>query len=247
MEYRKDVNLEFLQHLKHEELEELENILLYGMNKEDRIKKNTVISSELAEYSMYKTWHNIYRPNCWEAYASELQHYGGNTIMNTFRKTGVLYQEILEEVMGKVGVKFHLNRGIESNEQMLLIDIFDKAFDVLSPEEKEKILKALGSQGFSINGAQISQGIMTILKIGGFKSYQLLLIVANQVSKFIFGRGIALAGNVLLTQVLLAIGPIGWAITGVWKSSGAAYRITIPAVVQVAILRIIYNAHQYDE
>ena len=35
-------------------------------------------------------------------------------------------------------------------------------------------------------------------------------------------------------------GPIGWAITGLWTAidvAGAAYRVTIPAVIQVAALR----------
>lgn len=35
-------------------------------------------------------------------------------------------------------------------------------------------------------------------------------------------------------------GPIGWAITAIWTAidiAGAAYRVTIPAVIQVAYLR----------
>ena len=38
----------------------------------------------------------------------------------------------------------------------------------------------------------------------------------------------------------MLVGPIGWVITGLWTAidvAGTAYRVTIPAVVQVAFLR----------
>ena len=81
----------------------------------------------------------------------------------------------------------------------------------------------------------------TIFRMGGFKSYQLTLIVVNAVLKALIGRGLTLAGNVALTRTMAVLtGPIGWAITAIWTAidvAGAAYRVTIPAVIQVAALR----------
>jgi len=50
-----------------------------------------------------------------------------------------------------------------------------------------------------------------------------------------------LGGNVILTRTMAILtGPIGWVITGLWTAvdiAGPAYRVTIPAVIQVAALR----------
>ena len=77
--------------------------------------------------------------------------------------------------------------------------------------------------------------------MGGFRSYQLTLIIVNAVMKALFGRGLSIAGNALLTRTMsILAGPIGWVITGIWTAldiAGAAYRVTIPAVLMVTMLR----------
>jgi uncharacterized protein YaaW (UPF0174 family) len=59
--------------------------------------------------------------------------------------------------------------------------------------------------------------------------------------KAIFGRGLSFvaAGSLMRTMSVLT-GPVGWAITGLWTAvdlGSTAYRVTIPAVIQVAYLR----------
>ena len=62
--------------------------------------------------------------------------------------------------------------------------------------------------------------------------------------KALIGRGLSFAGNALLTRTMsILAGPIGWAITGVWTAvdiASPAYRVTVPAVIQVAFLRRKY-------
>ena len=81
----------------------------------------------------------------------------------------------------------------------------------------------------------------TVFNLGGFKSYQLTVIIVNAVLKALIGRGLTFGGNILLTRTMAILtGPIGWAITGVWTAvdiAGTAYRVTIPAVIQIAVLR----------
>lgn len=45
-------------------------------------------------------------------------------------------------------------------------------------------------------------GLQSLIKIGGFKSYQIAVIVANQVMKVLLGRGLSLAANATLTRAL---------------------------------------------
>jgi uncharacterized protein YaaW (UPF0174 family) len=87
-----------------------------------------------------------------------------------------------------------------------------------------------------------------VFRAGGFKSYQLTLIIVNAVLKAIIGRGLSLAGNATLMRTMsILTGPIGWAITGAWTAvdiASPAYRVTIPAVIQVAALR---QKHLYEK
>lgn len=84
-----------------------------------------------------------------------------------------------------------------------------------------------------------------LINVTGFKAYQLSVIVANMVAKAVLGRGLALAGNAALVRGLaIFAGPIGWLITGLLTApliSGPAYRVTIPCVIHIAMLREKYG------
>ena len=55
------------------------------------------------------------------------------------------------------------------------------------------------------------------------------------------GRGLPLVGNVVLMRIAsIHTAPIGRALTGAWTAidiAGAAYRVTVPAVIEIAFLR----------
>lgn len=80
-------------------------------------------------------------------------------------------------------------------------------------------------------------------------AYKTALIVANTVWKILFGHGLSFAANRTITKgISVFAGPIGWAITGAWTLvdlSGPAYRVTIPAVIQIAFLRQLNNNRQH--
>ena len=72
-------------------------------------------------------------------------------------------------------------------------------------------------------------------------SYQVAMIVANAVAKALLGRGLALAANAGLARMIgIFAGPVGIAITALLTIpaiSGPAFRVTLPAVVQIAAMR----------
>ena len=120
--------------------------------------------------------------------------------------------------------------------------ILKDALEHMSSEEVCNLGRELGIDNVSSLNAQTMTAIFqAVFKAGGFKSYQLTLIIVNAILKAITGRGLALATNATLTRTMsILTGPIGWAITAIWTAidiAGAAYRVTIPAVIQVAYLR----------
>lgn len=59
--------------------------------------------------------------------------------------------------------------------------------------------------------------------------------------KTLIGRWLSFVGNAALTRTMAVLtGSIGWVNTGLWAAidiAGSAYRVTIPAVIQVSVLR----------
>ena len=116
----------------------------------------------------------------------------------------------------------------------------------MSESEKQDLLKEIGEgKNYSITGPALTTAFITIFRMGGFKSYQLTVIIANAIVKAVLGHGLRLGANAGLTKIMsILTGPIGWVITGIWTAidiAGPATRITIPSVVYVAMLRKKYN------
>ena len=182
--------------------------------------------------------------------AAEIQCFGANTFATLLRGgEGVLYKEVLTDVCDKLKVNYNNNSSVEKIETHLLMKILEDSIEKLSPSEVQDLARNLGLENFSGITPEALVGIFqAVFRAGGFKSYQLTLIIVNYIMKAILGRGLSLAGNAALTRTMSVLaGPIGWTITGLWTAidiAGPAYRVTIPAVIHVAVLR---QKYLYDE
>ena len=112
----------------------------------------------------------------------------------------------------------------------------------MTSEELKEFASEIGVKNTSgLTPETLVTAFQVIFKAGGFKSYKLTLIIANSILKALIGRGLSFGGNILLTRTMAVLtGPIGWAITAAWTLidvGGTAYRVTIPAVIQIAALR----------
>ncbi|AGR77180.1 hypothetical protein A7H1H_0876 [Aliarcobacter butzleri 7h1h] len=107
MKYIEDKDLYFLGNLKSKDLNNLVNILTKPLTQE--LKKREMYKEFYPEHSIY-----------WQDIASELQHFGGNTIVNVIRKKGVVYAEILDDVCKALGFKIKNKLSIEEKEELLL-------------------------------------------------------------------------------------------------------------------------------
>lgn len=234
--YRYDSDLEFLGRCSNEELESLYDVLVYDSNYNKWMTEELSTSSERV---IYEKNYSKY----WRTIAAELQYAGGNTIANMYRGHGVLYTEILDDVLDNLKIS---NYGsIEEREERLILHFFKIMLDKLSFEERKQFLKKIGLKNFTkenLSTGEIILGLQTILRMGGFSTYKYMLILTNLIIKFVFGRGLTLAGNVLLTRIMsFALGPIGLLIGTSWTIidiASPAFRITTPTCVVIAALRI---------
>lgn len=237
MAYRHDPDLDFLGTLSSEELDNLVKILTLDKEGNALLTENLTYSEQ---YKLYHPEHKMY----WKDIAEELQLFGGNTFMNLLKgNKGVFYKEILCDVCDKLKVNYNKTSATIQIEQNLLMKILQDSLEKMSPDEIATLANELGIENKNgLTPQAMGAAFLAIFRAGGFKSYQLTLIVVNAVMKTLFGHMLPpiIAGGVAGRIAGILSGPIGWIITGVWTAidlAGPAYRITIPAVIQVAYLR----------
>jgi uncharacterized protein YaaW (UPF0174 family) len=123
----------------------------------------------------------------------------------------------------------------------LLMTILIDSMKEMSPEQLEEIVRDLGIKTTNFTPQAATAALQAAIAFSGFAAYKIAVIVANAVAKAILGRGLTVAANAALTRAIgVFAGPIGWVVTGLWTAvdiAGPAYRVTIPAVTQVAFLR----------
>lgn len=171
----------------------------------------------------------------------ELREFGGNTFINLFRGEGPSYDEIVTDVAHKFSINSN-GLTVPEVEEKICCVILQKAIENMSEDERREFYRTLSLDlGTPLKGEALTAALMAIFRAGGFKSYQLVIIIVNAVWKVIFGKGLPFIAGPIITKTLSFLtGPIGWVITGIWTAldlAGPAFRVTIPGVLFVAMLR----------
>lgn len=241
MTYREDKDLEFFKEMASKDLHDLVESITKDKDGDIRI------TEELTTKEIYKKYYPDHK-KYWYLVAAELQCFGANSFVTIFRGgKGVMYREVLQDVCDNSKVNYNKKQSVAAIENQLLIKLLGDATEKMSESDRADFAKLVG-----LNTAKMlsPEGLMAAAQAafvaGGFQSYRMALIVANGVSRALLGRGLTLAANATLTRTLSIVsGPIGWAVTGLLTAidiSGPAFRVTLPAVIHVALLRKKYQA-----
>ncbi|ANH66652.1 DUF3944 domain-containing protein [Mitsuaria sp. 7] len=236
MAYRFDTDLEFLSKISSEDLDGLVTTLTHDKDGSTRLTEEL---TGAVEYKRHHPDHAKY----WELVAAEVQSYGANTFATILRGgKGVLYKEVLTDVCDKLKVNYNGDSDVELIEQNLMMKIIQDSVEKMTDEEVREMAQEAGVVNYqSLTKDAAIAAFIAVFRAGGFKSFQILVIVVNAVLKALIGRGLgfAAAGMMNRTAAIL-VGPVGWVITGLWTAfdlASPAYRVTIPAVIQIIVLR----------
>jgi uncharacterized protein YaaW (UPF0174 family) len=179
-----------------------------------------------------------------EGIERELRLNGGHMFANIARGGGPPWGEIVRDVAEKLKVAFLVSDSTPDVELKVAAQVLQRAVDEMSPEQRSEFHENLKRAGLPTDDLWKQGAVAAAIVAGrmaGFAAYQGLVTVANAVARALLGHGLRFATSATLTKSLcVALGPIGWAVTGLWTildAAGAAYRITVPAVVMVAVLR----------
>ena len=233
MKHPNDTELEFLHSCTSEELAPLVEI---DVNPSD--KHWTCELDDTENYKKYYPDHTKYVDELIEDY----QKFGGNTFANIVRGYGVPYAEILRDVASARNVNFNDRQSTMMIEQALLDKTLSDYWENLSEEERKTTLDELGLGSHAYGGCA-ADILLATFRAGGFKSYQILVILANWIARMVLGRGLSLAANAGLTKAAsIVFGPVGWIVGGVWTAmdiASPAMRVVVPATIYIAVLRRI--------
>ena len=235
-----DTDLQFLQHCENDDLRALCDILLY-----DNRGKIRYCESLSNSDSYLKCYPNNMK-GMWQELANELQKFGGNSILNYMRDgQGPSYKRILRDVCKRMHVKdLDINDSVIDMEHKLLISVSASVVDKLSEEDIRSIMDECKMQGFEYTKQGLIAALMALRVINRRLFVIVIQTVMRMTIELLIGRGIAMAGMGIFSRCIsVFFGPIGWLLlTGwtVWDLMGPAYRVTIPAVIQIAYMRVKY-------
>lgn len=235
-----DKNLAHIYQSDNEDLRILVDYLTKDKNGDIRF------SEELTGTEKYKLYYPSNLNEMVDEIIDELQLYGGNTFANILRGgKGIYYREILVDVAKKMKVNFNSKSSVEVIEMNLLQKVFIDALENMTYNDLKEVMRSMDIKTESIGKQAMIAAIQAAIRAGGFASYKIAVIVANAIAKALLGKGLSLAANAAITKYLsIFAGPIGWAVTVIWTAidiAGPAYRVTIPAVIQIAYMRAKYN------
>ncbi|WP_324059106.1 YaaW family protein [Aeromonas caviae] len=197
-------------------------------------------SNSLESENYYKT-HYPKHGKYTDLIAQELCAFGGNTFVNLFRGSGPEWKAVVIDVADKLDAKYETSWGVERIELAVLAAITRKAWSDMDAAQRKTLLAQMD---LTLGSSTLfpEELLMKQLQSSRFSSLLLASLIANVFASQLLGRTVVMTATSFMVSRGAAslLGPIGWVITGLWTAfdlAGPAYRVTVPAVVQVALLR----------
>lgn len=232
-----DMNLiSVLKRADNEDLKTLCDIITFRKNGTPRI------NDSLTKTNAYKRYYPHKMTELIPSMVKELSLYGGNSVVNFFKGKGADYSTIVRKVAKRLKVSFRNSQSDEVIEGYILQKLFDDISDRLSDEELRTMAKEFGIKPLRYSRQALIAGLQLSIRRGGVYGLAWSMNVANAIACQALGRGITIfaTGSILSRGLSILAGPLGWALTAAWTAydlSGPAYRVIVPAVIQIAYIR----------
>lgn len=235
--YREDDDLAFLKYCDEEDIEQLATFIIYNKDGDERITSEILRSKEFkALEGRPDKWRQS-----WQLVAGELQHFGGDSFANLVRRKGVLYREILTDVCKFFAVRFGKQASTYEKEGLLLEYLIKTAFSEISESERSEALQNLelpGASDFDVDDiiAALNGEASEIRAVSKWVARSVGAAFISPSLRRVTGTAIVgfAAPRLFLSPYLIA--PIT-----LKAISGEAYRVTIPATIQIAYMRRKYE------
>lgn len=172
----------------------------------------------------------------------EFRLFGGNSILNFFRGEAPGYSEILRDVAYKCNVSFNNATADDEYIEFLLLSKFIKiALDAASDDELRQMLHEMKVKVYRFNRLNAILELERLWTSSSIAGFSLMSTVTSSVLTQLTGLAIGTVAGITLSRLsTIMLGPVGFILSSLYCAmdiAGPAYRVTIPAVIQIAYLR----------
>ena len=231
-----DKDLRFLSSCENEDLRVLCDILTH-----DRLG-NIRITEQLTSTDEYNRNYPEDMLFLVPQISNELLKYGSNTLATFWHNEPDSYETVLRRVCKQMDVRTMEQDSVAKMEHNLLTTLCQDTLNKMSERE----LRLLANENDIPDKTLTRQALTAALLMAIRTSRAVLTRIAARVIQYIVEiitiRGVATAGIETATRAVSgALGPIGWIALGAWTVydiSSPAYRVCVPAVLQVAYMRL---------
>lgn len=185
--------------------------------------------------------------------ANEICLFGGNSVVNRFRGVidgtgagGPDYDVIVKDVADKLKANYPAGSSVEEIESAMIQKVLGDAWTQMNEAQRVALLDECKLSGKAWTSGASAMALQAVFRAGGFRSYQLLVIVVNGVVSKAIGvglvnTGLSLTANAALTRTAsILVGPFSWPVTiltTAYQIAGPSYKVTVPSVLYIALLR----------
>lgn len=236
-----DKDLRFLTHCENSELRKLCDILTH--DKDGRIRFSESLTVRDVYLENYPENLSALAP----AIADELLRFGSNTLVTAARH-GVpdSYETVVRRVCRQMDVRVGTYDDAATMEHALLERICTSAIKSMSVGELRNLADKAGIPIKSLKKQVLMAGILAAMQISPVAFRQVAMSVTCEVLSFLLGRGVAVMGVRAFQRSLgIWMGPLQWILLLIWAAwdcASPAYRVCIPAVIQIAIMRLSFSS-----
>ena len=231
-----DQDLLFLASRPNEELQVLCDLLTHDRNGELRLTEQ--LSDTDAYNRCYPTNMMFLVPDI----AYELRKFGTNTLKTLFKGEPDSYHTIVRRVCKQMRVDVNEEDNVQSMEHALLTTFCEDVIGKLSTRELRLLANEYNIPTKNLSRQAIAAALMMAIKTGQRILARFVSYIMKSMMNVLVIRGVATAGMETVGRAIGGFaGPIGWVALSVWTAydiASPAYRVCVPAVIQVASMRL---------
>ena len=231
-----DKDLRFLSSCENEDLRVLCDILTH-----DRLG-NIRITEQLTSTDEYNRNYPEDMLFLVPQISNELLKYGSNTLATFLHNEPDSYETVLRRVCKQMDVRTMEQDSVAKMERNLLTTLCQDTLNKMSERELRLLANENGIPDKTLTRQALTAALLMAIRTSRAVLTRIAARVIQYIVEIITIRGVATAGIETATRaVSSALGPIGWIALGAWTVydiSSPAYRVCVPAVLQVAYMRL---------
>lgn len=231
-----DKDLRFLSSCENEDLRVLCDILTH-----DRLG-NIRITEQLTATDEYNRNYPEDMLFLVPQISNELLKYGSNTLATFWHNEPDSYETVLRRVCKQMDVRTMEQDSVAKMEHNLLTTLCQDTLNKMSERELRLLANENGIPDKTLTRQALTAALLMAIRTSRAVLTRIAARVIQYIVEIITVRGVATAGIETATRAVGGVlGPIGWIALGAWTVydiTSPAYRVCVPAVLQVAYMRL---------